>query len=167
MSECFWASGSGRKEYWPSLPLLPCESSVSMQKNPDQKKINKAKQKRKGWWVEFYYTIEGFCRRNELVKKEMAFGFYYFFYDGCKVLFSSQICLFWNRTFPVLSQSFPFFQVGSSHFLVRHSDFFGSVLPILFSQLLFWVHSSDHGFDKKMSDLRCQQKVNFPVKKLV
>ena len=135
MSECFWASGSGREEYWPSLPLLPCESSVSMQKNPDQKKINKAKQKRKGWWVEFYYTIEGFCRRNELVKKEMAFGFYYFFYDGCKVLFSSQICLFWNRTFPVLSQSFPF--------LSQSFPFFESDLPIFEPVLsIFWVSPS-------------------------
>ena len=144
MSECFWASGSGREEYWPSLPLLPCESSVSMQKNPDQKKINKAKQKRKGWWVEFYYTIEGFCGRNELVKKEMAFGFYYFFYDGCKVLFSSQICLFWNRTFPVLSQTFPF--------LSQSFPFFESVLPTFpsrffsfFSQTFrfFWVSPSN------------------------
>ena len=28
--------------------------------------------------MEFYYTVEGFRRRNELVEKEMAFGFYYF-----------------------------------------------------------------------------------------
>ena len=121
----------------PPFPCCPVNRQCLCKKTLIKKKINKAKQKRKGWWVEFYYTIEGFCRRNELVKKEMAFGFYYFFYDGCKVLFSSQICLFWNRTFPVLIQTFPFFESVLPTFPSRFFSFFSQTFRF------FWVSPSN------------------------
>ena len=40
MSQSSWAGGSGRVELKivPSLPLLPCESLVSVKENPDRQK---------------------------------------------------------------------------------------------------------------------------------
>ena len=45
MSECARAGGSGRVELKmaPSLPLLSCESSVSVKENPDREKKNTLK----------------------------------------------------------------------------------------------------------------------------
>ena len=103
---------------------------------------------------------------------------------------------FWSQTFPVfwVSPSI-FFESDLSIFWVRPTISFGSVLPTFLSQtfpflgcqsfpvflslifqfysanfyliILLRVHPSVHVFDKKMSDLICQQKVYFSVKRLV
>ena len=84
---------------------------------------------------------------------------------------------FRSLPFSFLELDLPIFWVSLSHFLksvllsfqLRPSHFFGSVPPILFSKLLFDYIESILQFMGliRCLNLRCQQKVYFPVKKLV